>query len=105
RRRHTRSKRDWSSDVCSSDLPGAVHGLADGRYIAGHAGGCFVMHDANRLDLVARICTQPLFNGGGVCTPTPITRHEFDTQAQFISHPFPEQGKMTGFSHENQITL
>src|SRR5699024_12689668 len=22
RRRHTRSKRDWSSDVCSSDLPG-----------------------------------------------------------------------------------
>src|SRR6266704_5513197 len=26
RRRHTRSKRDWSSDVCSSDLdPGEVH--------------------------------------------------------------------------------
>src|SRR5699024_11756597 len=24
RRRHTRSKRDWSSDVCSSDLPGSV---------------------------------------------------------------------------------
>src|SRR5699024_1219508 len=24
RRRHTRSKRDWSSDVCSSDLPSAV---------------------------------------------------------------------------------
>src|SRR5437868_12041134 len=29
RRRHTRSKRDWSSDVCSSDLDGVVasHGL------------------------------------------------------------------------------
>src|SRR5207249_7794237 len=28
RRRHTRSKRDWSSDVCSSDLPnGAAHAL------------------------------------------------------------------------------
>src|SRR5699024_11287288 len=25
RRRHTRSKRDWSSDVCSSDLPFAGH--------------------------------------------------------------------------------
>src|SRR5438067_6916244 len=25
RRRHTRSKRDWSSDVCSSDLPGGPH--------------------------------------------------------------------------------
>src|SRR5699024_11609788 len=24
RRRHTRSKRDWSSDVCSSDLPYAT---------------------------------------------------------------------------------
>src|SRR5699024_11424618 len=24
RRRHTRSKRDWSSDVCSSDLHGAL---------------------------------------------------------------------------------
>src|SRR5699024_11413653 len=24
RRRHTRSKRDWSSDVCSSDLTGAT---------------------------------------------------------------------------------
>src|SRR5438067_13048312 len=24
RRRHTRSKRDWSSDVCSSDLPACV---------------------------------------------------------------------------------
>src|SRR5207249_8922890 len=25
RRRHTRSKRDWSSDVCSSDLPLLSH--------------------------------------------------------------------------------
>src|SRR5699024_11385703 len=27
RGRHTRSKRDWSSDVCSSDLIGSPHGL------------------------------------------------------------------------------
>src|SRR2546428_5668406 len=26
RRRHTRSDRDWSSDVCSSDLPSSLHG-------------------------------------------------------------------------------
>src|SRR5207249_4784922 len=25
RRRHTRSKRDWSSDVCSSDLSSGLH--------------------------------------------------------------------------------
>src|SRR5699024_4909141 len=33
RRRHTRSKRDWSSDVCSSDLStlGAISGAVDGR--------------------------------------------------------------------------
>src|SRR5699024_12208471 len=30
RRRHTRSKRDWSSDVCSSDLPGDVGGASIG---------------------------------------------------------------------------
>src|SRR5699024_11313149 len=30
RRRHTRSKRDWSSDVCSSDLTGMAHdGIAN----------------------------------------------------------------------------
>src|SRR5699024_11329604 len=30
RRRHTRSKRDWSSDVCSSDLRGAAGVVTDG---------------------------------------------------------------------------
>src|SRR5207249_8209603 len=34
--RHTRSKRDWSSDVCSSDL--AISGIAGG---AGSVGGIF----------------------------------------------------------------
>src|SRR5699024_2821324 len=29
RRRHTRSKRDWSSDVCSSDLTECLHPLTD----------------------------------------------------------------------------
>src|SRR5699024_9184374 len=34
RRRHTRSKRDWSSDVCSSDLTGSSihHGLSTGIF-------------------------------------------------------------------------
>src|SRR2546429_10027910 len=30
RRRHTRCSRDWSSDVCSSDLAGLRHGLSPG---------------------------------------------------------------------------
>src|SRR6266496_6705250 len=35
RRRHTRSLRDWSSDVCSSDL---VSGIAEFQINLGHAG-------------------------------------------------------------------
>src|SRR5699024_11365884 len=31
RRRHTRSKRDWSSDVCSSDLPAETWCRSSGR--------------------------------------------------------------------------
>src|SRR5207249_9649998 len=34
-RRHTRSKRDWSSDVCSSDLLGTVVGLMVGGMLVG----------------------------------------------------------------------
>src|SRR5699024_11309547 len=32
RRRHTRSKRDWSSDVCSSDLQACHHILVVGAF-------------------------------------------------------------------------
>src|SRR5438105_10886677 len=35
RRRHTRSTRDWSSDVCSSDLPPTRRGSA--KSTAGHS--------------------------------------------------------------------
>src|SRR5699024_11673189 len=41
RRRHTRSKRDWSSDVCSSDLHIADHGPLD--YRLGVFGESFVV--------------------------------------------------------------
>src|SRR5699024_12127830 len=41
RRRHTRSKRDWSSDVCSSDLAlrRLPEGLAEFRHGLSAAGG------------------------------------------------------------------
>src|SRR5699024_11700909 len=32
RRRHTRSKRDWSSDVCSSDLSSVAYNLLNDGY-------------------------------------------------------------------------
>src|SRR5438067_347220 len=49
RRRHTRSKRDWSSDVCSSDLEtgvaDALHNLTAGwnAYLAHHAAAANVL--------------------------------------------------------------
>src|SRR2546428_5388583 len=37
RRRHTRSDRDWSSDVCSSDLAGHAHDFDDTNFaLMGH---------------------------------------------------------------------
>src|SRR5207249_9566237 len=35
RRRHTRSKRDWSSDVCSSDLDPRLDPPVEGERVAG----------------------------------------------------------------------
>src|SRR5699024_11800734 len=51
RRRHTRSKRDWSSDVCSSDLDGQTNSIKlesendlelTGKYIAHEL--CDIIH-------------------------------------------------------------
>src|SRR5207247_5128860 len=39
RRRHTRSTRDWSSDVCSSDLCWRHDPVTDGRTVRRGAGG------------------------------------------------------------------
>src|SRR5690625_7426315 len=45
RRRHTRWPRDWSSDVCSSDLPRVTPGLITHRHVAViHAAGAPVAH-------------------------------------------------------------
>src|SRR5699024_11600634 len=43
RRRHTRSKRDWSSDVCSSDL-NALHSAAAGYMGAASLQSAFSPH-------------------------------------------------------------
>src|SRR5699024_11474057 len=63
RRRHTRSKRDWSSDVCSSDL---------GRTV-GHPGG-------GREDLLddrtGRGCQQDVRPGDSQQCPEPVPLHD-----------------------------
>src|SRR5690606_41161415 len=49
RRRHTRFSRDWSSDVCSSDLVGLLQDrVHQGKLLVGEA----VRYDAQRVGLV-----------------------------------------------------
>ena len=45
RRRHTRCSRDWSSDVCSSDLAGQPAGIVKGYldWIMSDVGQCIIL--------------------------------------------------------------
>src|SRR5437868_10358485 len=64
RRRHTRSKRDWSSDVCSSDLDGHICSLFAGEPGSADRGdGELVRHVAPPRHVepkVARITLLPI---------------------------------------------
>src|SRR5699024_11541094 len=52
RRRHTRSKRDWSSDVCSSDLPFAEKRRPfPGRRFFSSAGLVFPRRGSHPVDI------------------------------------------------------
>src|SRR5699024_12008030 len=56
RRRHTRSKRDWSSDVCSSDLPAPkVRSAGIGDRV-----GFFATRAILRLDSDLSVCQQAI---------------------------------------------
>src|SRR5207249_9776119 len=64
RRRHTRSKRDWSSDVCSSDL-GVVAGVSSiGVYVAARAFDIPV--PADRLALATALVLPVVFALGAI---------------------------------------
>src|SRR5699024_11415862 len=71
RRRHTRSKRDWSSDVCSSDLKGStqdyyhpdnayMHRVLDRRSGLPITLALIVLFIARRLDLPFRGMGMPV---------------------------------------------
>src|SRR5699024_5674612 len=76
RRRHTRSKRDWSSDVCSSDL---IFGAADKVVLA----VVLAAVSAGVAVLIARVATGHPFLGellvaglGVLCLLLALTRPE-----------------------------
>src|SRR5699024_4459323 len=59
RRRHTRSKRDWSSDVCSSDL----HGFARTSFTS-HDSKAWIKFNCGFLDDAQRVDRQMLYHLG-----------------------------------------
>src|SRR5690606_39841551 len=50
RRRHTRFSRDWSSDVCSSDLSLFRHREGDIAYVASANGGGYIVFNVTGID-------------------------------------------------------
>src|SRR2546430_7021670 len=73
RRRHTRFDCDWSSDVCSSDLPERVTGAALGVGIARYARGA-----------AARYAAERTVGGGPIGTPQgvshPLAKAKIETE-------------------------
>src|SRR5438067_13919883 len=61
RRRHTRSKRDWSSDVCSSDLCAAARPTAEAYFL----NPISVMNATQRF-------TSAAWNSENASTPSPV---------------------------------
>src|SRR5438067_3801021 len=68
RRRHTRSKRDWSSDVCSSDLPSRTPTRRPGRAQRSSDDGS--LYEAQRVGvrdgLRSRRCPELAVHGVGL---------------------------------------
>src|SRR5690606_40096738 len=69
RRRHTRFSRDWSSDVCSSDLdPRAEFVYFNSEYSCMMINTPFYQNEVRRLDMRTGQLSQG--GGGGWCWPS-----------------------------------
>src|SRR6266704_6875226 len=94
RRRHTRSKRDWSSDVCSSDL--AQHPVAVSEQLtpelAGEAGE--ILDDGHWLPRNA-----PRANASAVLALRIQTRRGAETRRTGGGHLPPRSGSVCAGAH------
>src|SRR5256886_12831432 len=79
RRRHTRFDCDWSSDVCSSDLPERVTGAALGVGIARYALGAAARYAAERT-----VWGGPIGTHQGVSHPLAKAKIETELAALMI---------------------
>src|SRR5690625_6761871 len=93
RRRHTRWPRDWSSDVCSSDLTmGLVQlpGMMSGQIIAGADPLQAVQFQLLILFLLLTTASVTSVLLGFLSYPT-----LFNEQMQFTTHLDPEQSELS----------
>src|SRR5207237_7788423 len=94
RRRHTRFKCDWSSDVCSSDLGGGKNTwhVARGSFVAG---------------LALRLAAIDLIRGrsGGIRGTHPESRRRPAQNANLrrLAQPFPQIGRASCREREEVI--
>src|SRR5699024_11417405 len=86
RRRHTRSKRDWSSDVCSSDLPVSLEYKLEVWDAPNSAG---VIIDAIRAAKIAldRKVGGPILSASSYFMKSPPVQHH-DEQAHDLVEAF-----------------
>src|SRR5699024_12102457 len=88
RRRHTRSKRDWSSDVCSSDLSGA-------GAVSNSVGAILKRLDPAHIDPHRGVELQRLTTGGGFRT----AEEDADLLPQLVD----EDRRGSGRSEERRV--
>src|SRR5206468_5779523 len=83
RRRHTRSDRDWSSDVCSSDLPRFLRLLA-------------LSATAGNLKNLGQIKTQQDAKAGRIKSTAESLRDQIEALAYEVRRQASEEGKLFG---------
>src|SRR3989442_3518153 len=69
RRRHTRCGRDWSSDVCSSDLDNAPFHSGKYAYVSGMGNGALSIVDADSRQLLKTLNFAPALCHQGRVSP------------------------------------
>src|SRR6185437_7678292 len=82
----------------------AVHGCANFRNPANHAGGSFVMYHHHGLQSVLAVSSQAIFRFGRISTAPPITWDIFHLNPMFLRHLLPLRREMPSLKHEHAVT-
>src|SRR5271163_4679386 len=90
-------------DQEQSGMARSIDRLVDFVDARGRPRRSLVVHDADRLDRVARILAQPALDPLDIDAAAPIGADEFRPQTQVLRHVFPEGREMSRLIHQNGI--